>query len=212
MTRLILNVYVPHRGRKAPPFMEDTMEQVANLVREKRKASDCVVVMGDMNGRLQRGDTGSKRVGPYTPHERGDEGGCLMGEMMEEFDLWAPLTFFKPASSREKGRGTRLGNATYVMEKRLPKTLKKEGVKARAPAMLDYVLMSRRYRSSVSNAQVKWGASMYKRGMRYDHGLLEIQWRFRVRCSKKGVPNRDYTALKDEKIRPTIASLLDEHL
>ena len=56
---LVVNAYVPHRGRKAPPFMEDTMDQVADLVREKRKATDCVIVMGDMNGRLQRssGDT-----------------------------------------------------------------------------------------------------------------------------------------------------------
>ena len=67
---------------------------------------------------------------------------------------------FKPKGGKQKGRGTRLGNATYVMEKRLPETLKKQVEKARAPAMLDYVLMSCRYRSSMSDAKVKWGASM----------------------------------------------------
>ena len=76
---LVVNAYIPHRGRKAPPFMEDTMDQVADLVREKRKASDCVVIMGDVNGRLQRGEQGSKRVGPFTPHARGDEGGDPRG-------------------------------------------------------------------------------------------------------------------------------------
>ena len=32
--------------------------------------------------------------------------------------------------------------ATYIMEKRRPKRLRQQGIKARAPAMLDYVLMN----------------------------------------------------------------------
>ena len=82
--------------------MEHTLEQVANLVREKRKASDCLVIMGDMNGRLQRGDMDSRRVGPFTPHARGDEGGRLMGQLMEEFDLWAPLIIPRSDIARVK--------------------------------------------------------------------------------------------------------------
>eukprot|EP01050_Picozoa_sp_SAG11_P008249 SAG11_NODE_718_length_7584_cov_10.771009_3_plen_513_part_00 len=217
---LVVNAYVPHRGRKAPPFMEDTMEQINQLLREKKKAGDCVAVMGDMNGRLPRGKAGDKRVGPFTPHARGDDGGKFMSEMMEEFDLWAPLSFFKPARSRSvKTAGMsaqagemRLGNATFIMERRLPRSLRVEGVKAQAPAMLDYILLSRRYRSSVTSAQVRWGAGICRHGVRRDHGLVEVKWRFRVRCDTKGVPKRDFRALQQEEVRQRYDTAADEAL
>ena len=56
--------------------------------------------------------------------------------------------------------------------------------------MLDYVLMPRRYRSSVTKGQVTWG-----------HWLVEVQWRFGVRCDVKSTPKRDYVALKEDEVR-----------
>ena len=77
--------------------MEHTLEQVANLVREKRKASDCLVIMGDMNGRLQRGDMDSRRIGPFTPHARGDEGGRLGTGLGRGWGvLWPVLEAVRP--------------------------------------------------------------------------------------------------------------------
>ena len=34
---VVVNAYVPHRGRKAPPFMEDTMAQIGELLRDKKR-------------------------------------------------------------------------------------------------------------------------------------------------------------------------------
>eukprot|EP01048_Picozoa_sp_COSAG05_P003639 COSAG05_NODE_173_length_14969_cov_29.555884_12_plen_115_part_00 len=71
---LVVNAYVRHRGRKAPPFMEDTMEQVAKLVREKRKASDSLVVIAPA-GRQFCADAGL----PVGWLGRGKEWGCMRG-------------------------------------------------------------------------------------------------------------------------------------
>ena len=51
----VLVVYVPHRGRTAPPFQEEVMEQVAEVLRKHSKPGDCISLMGDFNGRLGRG-------------------------------------------------------------------------------------------------------------------------------------------------------------
>ena len=91
----VLVVYVPHRGRTAPPFQEEVMEQVAGVLRKHSKPGDCISLMGDFNGRLGRGRGGKgARVGRFTPHPREDEGGRLLRTIMEEFELWAPRTFF----------------------------------------------------------------------------------------------------------------------
>eukprot|EP01050_Picozoa_sp_SAG11_P041001 SAG11_NODE_18134_length_499_cov_0.770000_1_plen_131_part_10 len=115
-----LAVYVPHHAKKAPPFQEETMEAVADALRRLTKPGDQIFLMGDFNGRLARGKAkgvmGGGRTGAYTPHTREDAGGRMLREIMEEFDLFAPQTFFKPERHRGDRKG--FGNGTYIMEKR----------------------------------------------------------------------------------------------
>eukprot|EP01046_Picozoa_sp_COSAG06_P109526 COSAG06_NODE_56000_length_287_cov_0.414894_1_plen_59_part_10 len=53
---------------------------------------------------------------------------------------------------------------------------------------------------------------MYRHGRKYDHGLIEIQWRFRVRCGKKGEPKKDFTALKQEEGKKAFDIAVEEGL
>jgi hypothetical protein len=103
------------------------------LLRKIRKKGDCIVLMGDFNGRLARGKPRSKgRVGQFTPHGKADQLGLCLTALMEEFDLFAPQTFFP--STKQACR--QLGNATYVIEKRSAAELRRLGIKPQPAAMI----------------------------------------------------------------------------
>ena len=70
------------------------MSQVAAVLRQHAKPGECIVLMGDINGRLGRSSQDG-RIGQFTPHQREDEGGKLLRQIMEEFDLWASQTHYK---------------------------------------------------------------------------------------------------------------------
>eukprot|EP01052_Picozoa_sp_SAG31_P023928 SAG31_NODE_2003_length_6688_cov_2.812415_7_plen_101_part_00 len=60
---------------------------------------------------LSKGVMASGQTGAYTPHATEDEGGKLMREIMEEFGLFAPQTFFQP--QRQGGDHKGFGNAHH---------------------------------------------------------------------------------------------------
>ena len=165
------------------------------LLRKIRKKGDCVVLMGDFNGRLARGKPRSKgRVGQFTPHGKADQLGLRLTALMEEFDLFAPQTFFP--STKQACR--QLGNATYVMEKRSAAELRRLGIKPQPAAMIDYVLISQRFRSSAEGGRVRWAPTMLRHGLgKYDHGMVEITFRMRITRPAAVVKKKDFTTLSD---------------
>eukprot|EP01050_Picozoa_sp_SAG11_P000494 SAG11_NODE_15_length_26319_cov_13.810564_19_plen_449_part_00 len=138
----VVATYIPHRARKQSPFQDETIAQLAAVLRKETKAGDQIILLGDFNARLARGKAkgvgGKGLVGAYTPHAREDGGGRLLRELMEEFGLFAPQTFFKPA--RHGGDRKGFGGATYVMEKRSTAELQRLGLDPQPPAIIDYVL------------------------------------------------------------------------
>jgi exonuclease III len=76
---LAVAVYWPHSARTKAPFREDTAGELLQLLRSVAKKNDSVVILGDFNSRLARGDKGF--TGPFTPHARMDDGGVLMKEI-----------------------------------------------------------------------------------------------------------------------------------
>ena len=92
------------------------------------KAQDTVIVMGDFNGRLGR--QCNSQVGKYCIHPREDEGGKLLMETMDEFDLDAVSTRFRYK------RSSKFGNATYIMDR--------SGESGQPPAQIDYILVSKK--------------------------------------------------------------------
>ena len=93
--------------------------------------------------------------------------------LMRRFDLFAIDTKFKPHRQLWSGKHHRY-NETH-----LPKH------EDRHPTKLNYyVLVPNRWKSSVRQCQVKWGASMHRFGKKFDHGLLEATWDWRLRMEK----------------------------
>ena len=81
-----------------------------------------------------------------------------------DFDLLAASTFFQP----RKRSGT--GCTTYMPKDR-----------DQPATQIDYAFVSRRWASSVKNCSVIWATSMHRFGRKYDHGMVQMVWKFRVK-------------------------------
>lgn len=128
---------------------------------------DMVMVLGDFNGRLVRLAKGVS--GRFCVHRHADEVGRALTKLMRERKLFAASTAFQP----RKRRRSKLGNATYIMDK--------AGTSGQPPAQIDYVLVSRRWMSSVRRCQVDWTLPIQQYKRRSDHGMVVAYIRQPVR-------------------------------
>jgi len=163
-------VYWPHSRRTQAPFREDTANALMELLDAKVKKNDAVIILGDFNSRLARNDTGY--CGPYTPHARPDDGGVLMRELMSRYQLRAANTYFQP--TRTDARNT--GAATYCQSKSYIQPPNQRYNADQAPSVIDYILVPRRFFSSVRGTAVDWSYSRHERGIIYDHGTVDMKW------------------------------------
>ena len=184
----VVSVYWPHSKREQAPFREDTANELLKLLRDKVTKHDALVIMGDFNSRLARGDKGY--CGPYTPHAYPDDGGVLMREIMCEFELRAANTYFQP--SRKDARNT--GSATYCQSKSYIQPPNQPYRADQAPSVIDYILVPRRFFSSVTNSSVDWRFSRHERGIIYDHGTVTMTWTSRVTRPPPKPPSYDLDA------------------
>ena len=179
-------VYLPHKYRTGPCAL-DTLEELEELLLSHHvHRNDCIIVAGDLNCQLQLNVPGC--TGLWSMTKRKEKVGHDMDvlDLMSRFDLFAIATKFKPKRRIWSGKLRRC-NATY-----LPKH------NNRRPTKLDYILVSNRWKSSVRQCCVKWGASMHRFGKKFDHGLLEAQWDWRLRVEKRE-PKPDYSEMTQEK-------------
>ena len=130
---------------------------------------DCIVVAGDLNCQLRRNVPGCTGQWAMTSRqeEQGHDGQVL--DLMRKHDMFAVDTLFKPKRKMWSGK-IRVCNATY-----LPKDV------ARRPKRLDYFLVSNRRKSAAVSSEVMWGPSMHRFGAKFDHGLVRVRWRCRLR-------------------------------
>ena len=191
----VVVVYLPQRHRDKAPRQDDTMDELAGVLEMGARdfKRDCVVVMGDMNLRLPRSTPGI--TGKYCVHGRADQGGERLMDLMYQHDLCAVSTMFRPRPggrtiAEGKNKSQSLGSATYI-----PKT------GGEGPKQIDYVLMSRRWSSSVESSRVRWSPSKHRWGHRWDHGLVEVMVKSRVAAPLERVPRTDWTALNDDGVK-----------
>ena len=68
--------------------------------------------------------------------------------------------------------------------------------------MIDYVLISQRFRSSAEGGRVRWAPTMLRHGLgKYGHGMVEITFRFRIRRTAAVVKKKDFTTLSDPEVK-----------
>jgi hypothetical protein len=149
----------------------------------------------DANGRLQRD---AESVGHYCIHPRGDGNGKLLHDLMTEKNLSAASTYFKPKRGKRK-----LGNATYVMAKT-------EDSK-QPPAQIDYILVSKRWMSSVLDCKVEWSHAISRHGYRTDHGLIAMTFKQKIAVPTKASKKPDFSAFDDEDTKIKYENDVSKH-
>jgi hypothetical protein len=66
---------------------------------QERNPRDCIMLMGDFNGRLAWNIKG--RTGQFTPHRQTDENGQLLLDLMLRHDLRSALSYCHPATVKK---------------------------------------------------------------------------------------------------------------
>ena len=92
------------------------------------------------------------------------------------------------------------GHAICCGKSRL-KTLLKRASKCQVGKQIDHILVSNRWRSSVTGSRTRWGPSIHRSitGKRSDHALLECTWKWRLR-KVKTESSPDFSVLQGEII------------
>ena len=159
------------------PKCNDTYNQLETLLLSI-KQRDCVVLMGDFNSRLARNT--DRRVGKWSIHKHSDEGGERLLNIMNHISLRCVSTYFRPRRNHN--------NATFMNVQ-----------PDKPPSQIDHILVSSRWASSVRNCKVQWGIAIAAYGRKYDHGLVKMDFKIRLR-KRAAAKRRDFTALKEQGI------------
>ena len=80
----VVATYIPHRGR-TDPSREDTYADLSKLLGQVPRGDNLWLCL-DANSRLQREKY--PYVGKFAVHDRVDEGGEMLMEIMQQNDLW----------------------------------------------------------------------------------------------------------------------------
>ena len=66
------------------------------------------------------------------------------------------------------------------------------------PSQIDYILVSSRWSSSVRSCSTKWGLSIDAFGRKYDHALVRMNFRPRLKCDRRSL-RKDFASLRNEE-------------
>ena len=133
--------------------------------------------MGDFNSRLSRNEDGY--VGRWCIHKRRDSGGDILLHIMKMFSLKCVSTYFQPRKNHT--------NEIFMnIEPNKP------------PSQIDYILVSARWASSVKRSKTKWGVPISTYGRKYDHALVRMTFKVRLKCERK-YERKNFSVLKEPK-------------
>ena len=186
----VVCVYIPHKYRKTTPQAADTIHDLHNLLSSCKnlKSGDCIIVMGDFNCELERNVQGC--TGRWLMNTRPDNGHSAdIISLMRSQDLFAVDSLFRPKRRKMFNQSKkRVCNATAATWLQKDTNLR--------PIKLDYFLVSNRWRSCVTNSKTSWAPSIHRFGRAFDHSLLQIEWKWRIKQDKL-IPAKDFKVMTD---------------
>ena len=181
---IVVGVYIPRRKRTNPcqDDIYDKLEAFLSTINQR----DCLILLGDFNSRLSRDVPG--RVGHWCIHNKRDSGGDRLLNVMNTLDLRCISTYFQPRRKHS--------NATYI-------NIQPE----KPPSQIDYIIVRSRWATSVRSCTTKWGISIDTYGRKYDHGLVRMIFKPRLKCDRRS-PRKDMQSLN----LPDHATLHNEYV
>ena len=184
----VIGVYIPQRKRTNPD-QAHVYDQLERLLTKIPK-HDCIMLMGDFNSRLARNEDGF--VGRWCIHTRQDSGGDRLLELMKNFSLRAVSTYFQPRRKHS--------NATYMNVQQ-----------GKAPSQIDYILISSRWSTGARDCKTLWGLPITVHGRKYDHALLAMSFKIRLKCDRRR-PRKDFSSLREDNIKDAHNKAIDSEL
>ena len=167
----VVGVYIPRQKRKNP-CQDEIYDQLENFLLTINKR-DCIILLGDFNSRLSRDIAG--RVGHWCIHNRRDAGGDRLLDIMNMLDLRCVSTYYQPRKKHS--------NATYINKQ-----------PEKPPSQIDYIIVRSRWATSVRSCTTKWGIAIDSYGRKYDHGLVRMVFKPRLKCDRRS-PRKDLQSL-----------------
>ena len=180
----VVCAYVPHKFKKTAPVAQGVINQIDELLTNCKhlKSTDCVILLGDFNCELQRNVKGC--TGRWLMNKRPDDGHSeQVMDLIRSHDLFAIDSLFRPKRKKMFDGKKRVCNATYLQKDT-----------TRRPKKLDYFFVSNRWKSCVINSATDWAPSEHRFGKHFDHSLLKIKWKWRVK-SERSTPTKDFKAM-----------------
>ena len=121
-------------------------------------------------------------------HKKSCKGGERLVELLKNTHLVVSNTRFCPPKTAP------LGSSTY----HTPETEKRP----RRLSQIDHICISKRYANSIVSSRVRWYPAIRRHAERFDHGLVEARFRFKIASRNRNSDKRlDFTELKKEHTR-----------
>ena len=184
---IVIQVYAPTND--APQTeTEEFYSELENVVKLQKKYQDCLVVMGDFNGKV--GDMKEDNiVGPFGLGQRNENGQSVI-DYCRKYNLMIANTWFE---TKERNRHT------WIAPDKKTKN------------QIDYILIDNRYRNGVNNSKARPGADCDS-----DHNLvvahLKIKLQRIVRQKQEKINRWNTDLLKEENNRQQFKDLAEEKL
>ena len=184
---LIVQIYAPCEDDKEEE-KDRFYERLDQVIAEYRKGRECVVVMGDFNGKV--GDSKvDDTVGPFGLGERNDNGERVV-EFCKRHNLFATNTWFQQKRSAQW-------------------TWKSPGEVDPVKNQIDYVLVDKRFRNGIQNSKSRPGADCGS-----DHNPVIITMKIRLQRVKKSKKKAKWNInkLRKPEVRDAYRMQLDRKL
>ena len=81
----------------------------------------------------------------------------------------------------------------------------------KTPSQIDYIIVSSRWSTGARNCRTSWGLPIAVHGRKYDHALLSMTFKLRLKCDQRRT-RRNFSALKVDEISEAHNKAIDEEL
>lgn len=182
---LILQIYAPCEDDKEEE-KDRFYESLDQAIKEYRKGRECLVVMGDFNGKV-----GSEReentIGPFGLGARNDNGQRVV-DFCKRHNLFVTNTWFQQKKSAQH---------TWVSPDGKTKN------------QIDYILVDKRFRNGILNSKSMPGADCES-----DHNPVTMKMKIRLQKVKKSKKQAKWNVskLRTPEIRKEFSKQLDKQL
>lgn len=182
---LIIQIYAPCEIEE-DEVKEKFYESLDQAIREHRKGRECLIVMGDFNGKVGNGRE-ETTIGPFGLGERNDNGQRVV-DLCKRHNLFVTNTWFQ---QKKKAQHTWVSPNGEVKNQ------------------IDYILVDKRYRNGIMNSKAMPGADCES-----DHNPVIMKMNIRLQRikQKKKTAKWNVSRLREAEIRNDYSRQLDKIL